>query len=265
VTVTTLSWIKQRAHREAVFVTILMALILGRPALSFAENTDKRDSAGQGVGTQEARNTLANFVWKKDESTGNELAASRSDSSFNFFDIGDLSPGSKALVEKDLGQLAAAAGLAIERTSGKYSTILIFHDTKVFSRLKDDKPAFNSVGIPDNVLRALEKQTTDTSRCLNMTITDGKNNIVNTIVLVSEKFDGCLVHALLHSFGIRESDSEINGADVSAPEISAQTLIDVCILYEGRRREFRDRQSLAGEITKLRDLCIAKAGTQGEG
>jgi hypothetical protein len=264
VTVTTLSWIKQRAHREAVFVTILMALILGRPALSFAENTDKRDSAGQGVGTQEARNTLANFVWKKDESTGNELAASRSDSSFNFFDIGDLSPGSKALVEKDLGRLAAAAGLTIERSPAKYSTVAIFHDPKVFSRLKNDKPAFNSVGIPDHALRALEHQvTSDTSKCLSMTIADGKNNIVDTIVLMSEKVDGCLVRALLNSFGITASD--INASDASAPEISAQTLIDVCILYEGRRRELRDRQSLAGEITKLREICIAKAGTQGQG
>jgi hypothetical protein len=184
----------------------------------------------------------------KDESTGNELAASRSDSSFNYFDVGDLSYYSDVLAEQDLRRLAAAAGLALERSPTKSSTVAIFHDGKVFSHLRDDKPAFNSLGLPNNVLAALEKQATDTSRCLNMTLTDEKNNIGSTIVLLSEKFDGCLVSGLLNSLGIAASD------------ISARSLIDVCILYEGRRRGVRDRQGLTQEIPRLRDLCIAKSG-----
>jgi len=216
---------------------ISLVCCFGASSLSFAQDTSAQDAR-----------TLANFIWKKDVSAGNELAASRSDSSFNFFDIGDLSYYSEVLVEQDFRRIAAAAGLAIERTPAKSSTVEIFHDAKAFSRLRDDKPAFNSLGLPDNVLRALEKQATDTSRCLSMTVTDEKNNIVNTIVLVSEKSDGCLVSGLLNSFGITASD------------ISAKTLIDVCILYEGRRRGVRDRQGLAREIPKLRNLCITKAG-----
>lgn len=81
-----------------------------------------------------------------------------------------------------------------------------------------------------------------------MTVSDGQNNVVTIIVLLSEKFDGCLVRGLLDSFGIAASD------------INVRTLIDVCVLYEGRRLGLRDRQSLTQETPRLRDLCIAKEG-----
>lgn len=222
-----------------VFATVISLICyFGASWPSFAQDSSAQDAR-----------TLAGFMWKKDVSTGNELAASRSDSSFNFFDIGDLSYYSEVLVEQDFRRIAAAAGLAIERTPTKSSTVAIFHDAKVFSRLRNDKSAFSSLGLPDNILETLQRQvTSDTGKCLNMTITDEKNNIVNTIVLVSEKFDGCLISGLLNTFGIAASD------------ISARTLIDVCILYEGRRRGLRDRGSLAREISKLRELCMTTAG-----
>jgi hypothetical protein len=81
-----------------------------------------------------------------------------------------------------------------------------------------------------------------------MTITDEKNNILSTIILLSEKFDSCLIRGVLDSFGIAASD------------INVRTLVDVCVLYEGRRMGLRDRQSLDQEAPKLRALCIAKAG-----
>jgi len=125
---------------------------------------------------------------------------------------------------------------------------LAVHDTMVFERLKNDKPAFKSLGFSGYEIETLEKQvTSDTPKCLSMTIADGDNNIVTTEVLLSQKFDGCLVGALLHSFGIAASD------------ISAETLIDVCALYEARRLGLRDRRGLAREITKLRDRCMTKA------
>jgi hypothetical protein len=181
--------------------------------------------------------------------TGKELTASRSDPSFNFFDVGDLSYYSQYLVEQDLRRLSAASGLTIEHTPAKNSSVSIVHDTKVFERLKNNKPAFKSLGFSDYEITTLEKQvTSDSPKCLTMTITDGNNNIVTTIILLSEKFDGCLVGGLLNSFGIAASD------------ISAKTLIDVCVLYEGRRLGLRDRQGLTQESPRLRDLCIAKAG-----
>ena len=142
-----------------------------------------------------------------------------------------------------------AAGIAIERGPTKSSSIAIFHDTKVFDRLKNDKASFRSVGLSDNVLEMLEKKiTTDDTKCVTMTIADGRNDVVNTIVLLSQKYDACLPFALLYSFG------------VSAPDINAKNLIDVCVLYEGRRRGVRDRQTLTEETPKLRDFCFTKAG-----
>src|ERR1700759_3389388 len=47
-------------------------------------------SLAQDTSAQGAR-TLDNFDWRKDVPTGNEFAVSRGDSSFNFFDVGDLS------------------------------------------------------------------------------------------------------------------------------------------------------------------------------
>jgi hypothetical protein len=205
-------------------------------------------SFAQATGAEDAR-TLDDFMWKKDVSVGNELAASRSDSSFNYFDVGDLSYYSLYLVEQDLRRLSAAAGLTIDHTPAKNSSVSIVHETKVFARLKTDKPAFKSLGFSDYEIEMLEKQvTSDSPKCLTMTITDGNNGIVTTIILLSEKFDGCLVSALLSSFGIAASD------------ISARSLIDVCILYEGRRRGVRDRQGLARAIPELRNLCITRAG-----
>jgi hypothetical protein len=189
------------------------------------------------------------FAWKKDNASGSELAASRSDSSFNFFDVGDLSYYSQYLVEQDLRRLAGAAGLTMERSPAKNSLVSIVHDTKVFERLRNDKAAFNVLGLPPNILAALERQvTSDSQKCLTMTITDEKNNILSTIILLSEKFDSCLIRGVLDSFGIAASD------------INVRTLVDVCVLYEGRRMGLRDRQSLDQEAPKLRALCIAKAG-----
>jgi hypothetical protein len=206
-------------------------------ALSYAQDTT----------AQEAR-TLDNFDWRKDVPTGNEFAVSRGDSSFNFFDVGDLSYYSQYLVEQDLRRLAAAAGLTIDHTPAKKSSISMVHDTQVFARLKNDKPSFKALGFPDYLIALLEKQvTSDSPKCLVMTIPDDNIDIVTTVVLLSEKFDGCLPRALLSSFGINASD------------INAETLIDVCVLYEGRRLGLRDRRSLAQEASRLRNVCMAKA------
>ena len=222
----------------SAFAFAALVCCFGASSPSFAQDT----------GAEDAR-TLDDFMWKKDVSTGSELAASRSDSSFNYFDVGDLSYYSLYLVEQDLRRLAAAAGLTIDHTPAKNSSVSIVHDPQVFARLKNDKPAFKSLGFSDYELEALEKQvTSDSPKCLTMTITDGNNGIVTTIILLSEKFDGCLVSGLLNSQGIAASD------------ISARSLIDLCILYEGRRRGVRDREGFAREIPELRKLCVAKAG-----
>lgn len=230
-------WFRWPISPLAFAALISLVCCFGASSPSFAQDT----------GAQDAR-TLDDFMWKKDVSTGNELAASRSDSSFNYFDVGDLSYHSQYLVEQDLRRLSAAAGLTIDHTPAKNSSVSIVHDTKVFARLKNDKPAFRSLGFSDYEIETLEKQvTSDSPKCLTMTITDGNNGIVTTTILLSEKFDGCLASGLLNSLGIAASD------------ISARSLIDVCILYEGRRRGVRGRQGLAREIPELRNLCITKA------
>ena len=83
-----------------------------------------------------------------------------------------------------------------------------------------------------------------------MTITDRFNNITGTIILLSEKFDSCyLTVGLLNSFGIAQSD------------ISAETLVNVCVPYEGRRLELRDHRSIAQEAQRLvasRPILLAR-------
>src|SRR4051812_14561541 len=75
----------------------------------------------------EERRVSDDFAWKKEDASGSELAASRSDSSFNFFDVGDLSYYSQFLVEQDLRRLAGAAGLTMERSPAKSSLVSIVH------------------------------------------------------------------------------------------------------------------------------------------
>ena len=187
------------------------------------------------------------FVWQKDKSTSAEIAASQSEPSLNFFDVGDLSIHSLHLVQRVLDQISSATGQNVDR-SLKKSLIAIFHDTKVFSRLKDERQAFNSVGIPNDIIDDLRQRVTDDAKCLSMTRTDDKNDIVFTIILLSEKSNDCLVSGLINSFGIRASS------------ISIAMLVDACVLYEARRLGLRDRQSVAQETSRLRNACLNKAG-----
>jgi hypothetical protein len=186
------------------------------------------------------------FVWQKDRLTGNESASSRNDGSINYFDVGDLSYYSMYLVQQDLGRISTAAGMTIDRNL-KHSSIAIVHDTSVFSRLKNDKKSFSVLGIPDDVIEMLRQRLTDDAKCITMSISDDNNNVILTTILLSEKFDSCLVSGLFGSFGILAS------------EISTKTLTSACALYEGRRMGLRDRQSLSRETPRLVDLCLTRA------
>jgi hypothetical protein len=186
------------------------------------------------------------FSWKKDQA-GNDVALSRNDSSFNYFDVGDLSHSSLYLVQQDLGRIAAATGLTVDRNPRKSSSIGIVHDTKVFARLKNDKHSFSTLGIPDSIIALLERGVKDDTKCIAVSVSDGQSNILFTVVLLSEKFDTCLVRGILESFGILASD------------IGVETLVSACVLYEGRRLGLRDRQNLLQQTPKLRERCLAKA------
>jgi hypothetical protein len=83
------------------------------------------------------------FIWWKDKSTGADLAASRSELSFNYYDVGDVAPKSLESVQDSLTKISTAAGTSINRTLRP--TIAIFHDTNVFVHLKNDGPFFHCV------------------------------------------------------------------------------------------------------------------------
>jgi hypothetical protein len=202
--------------------------------------------ASSSCGAQDAR-MIDDFVWQKDKLTGVERAASLGESSLGFFDVGDLSYYSLYLVRQTLGSLADATGEKID-TSMKRSTIAIFHDTKVFSRLKSDRQSFTALGIPDDTLDRMQQRVKEDAKCIYETRSDDTSNVFLTVILLSENFNECLIHGLINSFGIRAAD------------VNIKTLIDACVLYEGRRLGLRDRQALSLEASKLRDICFAKAG-----
>jgi hypothetical protein len=187
------------------------------------------------------------FVWQRDKLTGAEIAASQNDSSINFLDVGDLSIYSLYLVQQVLSDLSDATGKKVDRDLKK-SSIAIFHDTNVFSRLKTDRQSFTALGIPDDVIDDLRQRITDDAKCISTTRTDDKNNIIFSVILLSEKFNNCLIGGLNNSFGLHSL------------HVNIRTLIDGCVLYEGRRRGLRDRQSLSQETPRLRDLCLSRAG-----
>jgi hypothetical protein len=79
---------------------------------------------------------LNSFEWGQVRSTGSMVALSRNDEAFNFFDIGDFAPSSQPLVQDVLNKLSNASGVKMERAPAKSASIVIFHDTNVFTRLK---------------------------------------------------------------------------------------------------------------------------------
>jgi hypothetical protein len=204
---------------------------------------------------EQDKDVLDHFMWKKSSVSGSELAGSQSQASFNFFDVGDLSHYSKQLVERDIGRISSAARLTVDRSSGTSPTLAIVHDSSAFSRLRNDKAAFHSLGLPDSLLTTLDRQISETSTCATLTLIDDKGDIRVTIVLLSEKFNVCLLSGLLNSFGIAPSD-------ITATDIDDRALVDACILYEGRRLGLRDREGLIHEISKLRSLCLDKEETR---
>lgn len=191
--------------------------------------------------------SFPHFIWQGDKSTGLEIAVSNGEPTLNFFDVGNLSMNSLYLVQQVLGDISRAAGKKVDRSLASAS-IAVFHDTNVFLRLKTDRAAFTTMGIPEDVIDDLKGRITDDARCLSNSRTDAKGNVIFTVILLSEKFHDCLIGGLYYSFGVRASN------------VSIETLLSVCVLYEGRNRGLRDRQSLSREAPKLRDLCLAKAG-----
>jgi hypothetical protein len=227
--------VRSRSTSAAALIAIICRLLSLSP--SFAQDAHMLD----------------HFMWKKNSVSGIELAGSQSKSSFNFFDVGDLSSNSLQLVGQDIDRISSAAGLTVDRSSGTSSTLAIVHDSAAFSRLRNDKTAFRSLGLPESLLMKLESQISETSTCATLTLIDDKGDIRVTIVLLSEKFNVCLLSGLLNSFGIVP-------IDLTVTDIDARSLADACILYEGRRLGLRDRESLTNNISKLQSLCLAKTG-----
>jgi hypothetical protein len=189
------------------------------------------------------------YIWKKDNVTGNDIALSRSDPSLNFVDVGDLSNNSINLVQGALGSIAGAAGKTVDRNLEKVA-IIIIHDTNVFTRLKADRGAFSVMGVPDFFIYELQKRYAEAPdmTCINISTDDKDSNVVFTTILVSKKFDSCLIGGLFQAYGVETLD------------INSKSLDDVCILYEGRKLGLRDRESLTQQMPKLRDLCTTKSG-----
>lgn len=189
------------------------------------------------------------FVWNTDKVTGNDIAMSRTDSSINFVDVGDLSNYSAPLVQEALRSIADAAGKTVDRNL-KRVAIVIVHDTNVFTRLKTDRDAFSVFGIPDFFIHEFKKRYVEdpAMTCINTSTDDKDNNVVFTTILVSKKFDVCVIGGLFNAFG------------VDSLKVDIKSLSDVCVLYQGRKLGLRDRQSLTQEMPKLRDLCATKSG-----
>ena len=232
---------------KRVFLAIVgvgLLLFLAVPILHFWF----RWTAGP-LDTGMKQQVVDNLMWGQIKSTGRTVALSRNDQTLNFFDIGDLALSSQPLVQNVLNKLSHASSVTIERGPDKRWSIGIFHDTKVFTRLKSDKQAFRAVGLPDHIIDFLVQKATSDARCVTMTRTDDEMNIVLTVVLSSQQtdFDGCLVGGLLNSFGIK-----------SAQTANASDLMSACVLYAVRRLGVRDRQQLSEQASTLRDACQKK-------
>lgn len=200
------------------------------------------------------KQAIDDFIWGQPKSSGNTLALSRSNEAFNFFDIGDLALSSQPLVQDALNKLSHFSGVKIDRGPGKNSSIAIFHDTNVFTRLKDDRQAFRAVGLSEPIIDELTQRAPEDARCVTLTRTDDEMNIVLTVVLSSQQadFHGCLVSGLLNSFGIKSNET-----------INASKLVSTCVLYEARRLGLRDRQHISEQASALRDKCLERMESQG--
>lgn len=189
-----------------------------------------------------------NYLWDKEPNTGKEIAASLAQGPINFLVVGDLSKYGYYLIDSFFSVLADASRIEVDRTK-KDHVLLVIQDRNVFSRLKDDRSYFSSLGIPADILNLLASQLKDDTKCLFGTFPKGRrdsHDIGASVVLLSTEYAQCLPKIIFHTFGIIADK-----ADLSA-------ILSACALYEGRRRGIRERRALADERSKLIAECTKR-------
>src|SRR5262245_51161381 len=190
------------------------------------------------------------YTWQKGRTDGDDIAYSRADEAFNYIVLGDLSHYSLYLVQQYSKLLAGAAGLAIDRQSKRFP-LLIFHQEKVFDRLRNDRNAFRQYGMPDAVIDQFIEHSPPDTQCHFSTFTDeDKGNVEGTILLLGERYHDCLIWGLFRSFGVVTKSGDL------------QALVSACMLYEARRIGIRNREGIQRESARLADVCLRKSSQE---
>jgi hypothetical protein len=189
----------------------------------------------------------ANYIWDKDVATNKDMAMSRGCTPVNYIVVEDLSQFSLYLINQYINMLSRVAGLQIDRNLGSFS-IAVIHDSKVFDRLKNDKKSFGQLGISVDVIETLAAQTPDNAKCLYTNFIDDNHEIKSSMILLSERFNECLVTGLFHSFGIVHKNDD-----------DFRSIMTVCLLYQALSIEKRTREELLNDSGALVEQCTRKA------
>ena len=219
-----------------------LALVIAALTFSFVDNC-----------YAQATSFYDGYAWTSDKEANRDIANSRGEESLNFKIVGNLSYYSFYLVERSVSLLANEAGLTVDRSAPNFS-ILVVHDENAFTRLRNDKKSFEELGLPPFVIEAIDKQASQDAKCFTSTFSDSSADITLTVILLSDKYNGCLVRGLFDAFGVRIRDGE--------EDFVLKYLMKVCLLYEGRRRGLRTREQLRGQQSALATGCIERSGTQ---
>jgi hypothetical protein len=195
------------------------------------------------------------YIWRIDKSSGKNVAISRNEMPTNFMVVGNLSAYSFYLVEHWIHFLANAAGSKIDRKLKSFSLVVV-HDELVFSRLKNERASFEILGIPSFMIDDMQNRARDGVKCLSSSFEGDAHDILVTVILLNEKYNGCLIQGIFYSFGIKTG--------IDDDDFNLKALLAACVLYEGRRANIRDREELHRQRSALAKRCFEDwGGTNG--
>jgi len=194
---------------------------------------------------------LDNYIWDKDVATNKDMAMSRGRTPVNYIVVGNLSQFSLYLINQYINVLSHVADLQINRDLGSFS-IAVIHDSKVFDRLKNDKKSFGQLGIDADTIEVLAAQTSDNAKCVEAIFAGDNHEIKSSIILLSERFNECLIRGLFRSFGVVPNGVVHDNDDF-------KSIMAICLLYQARSIEKRTREGLLNNSGALVELCTRKA------
>ena len=125
------------------------------------------------------------------------------------------------------------------------SSLYLIYEDKIFDQIKNDSSKLISLGFPPSVLKevATDFSSKPNIKCMSQRVIDKNNTITSAFVLSNTISENCVKQLIYNIIGITNVSNDSDG------------LVYSCVLYEARKKGYRDAVSVNSHINELLDAC----------